>query len=83
MFTLTIKGLWAHKLRYALTSLAIVLGVAFMAGTMVLMPICVRRSFRSSSVMALTRCFPAMSTCIRGSSRKIIFTTLCSAIQAS
>src|SRR6476646_758868 len=36
MFTLTIKGLWAHKLRYALTSLAIVLGVAFMAGTMVL-----------------------------------------------
>ncbi len=36
MFTLTIKGLWAHKVRYALTSLAIVLGVAFMAGTMVL-----------------------------------------------
>ena len=36
MFTLTMKGLWAHKLRYALTSLAIVLGVAFMAGTMVL-----------------------------------------------
>src|SRR5829696_6854959 len=36
MFSLTIKGLWAHKVRYALTSLAIVLGVAFMAGTMVL-----------------------------------------------
>ena len=36
MFTLTIKGLWAHKVRYVLTSLAIVLGVAFMAGTMVL-----------------------------------------------
>jgi putative ABC transport system permease protein len=36
MFALTIKGLWAHKLRYALTGLAVVLGVAFMAGTMVL-----------------------------------------------
>ncbi|MGK2930075.1 MAG: ABC transporter permease [Acidimicrobiales bacterium] len=36
MFSLTVKGLWAHKLRYALTGLAVVLGVAFMAGTMVL-----------------------------------------------
>ncbi len=36
MFTLTLKGLWAHKLRYALTGLAVVLGVAFMSGTMVL-----------------------------------------------
>jgi putative ABC transport system permease protein len=36
MFTLTIKGLWAHKLRYALTGLAVILGVAFMAGTTVL-----------------------------------------------
>src|SRR5918996_2213614 len=36
MYSLTIKGLWAHKLRYALTGLAVVLGVAFMAGTMVL-----------------------------------------------
>lgn len=36
MFSLTIKGLWAHKLRYALTGLAVVLGVAFMSGTMVL-----------------------------------------------
>ncbi len=36
MFSLTLKGLWAHKLRYALTGLAVVLGVAFMAGTMVL-----------------------------------------------
>lgn len=36
MFSLTIKGLWAHKVRYALTGLAVVLGVAFMAGTMVL-----------------------------------------------
>jgi putative ABC transport system permease protein len=36
MLNLTLKGLWAHKLRYALTGLAVVLGVAFMAGTMVL-----------------------------------------------
>ncbi len=36
MFSLTLKGLWAHKLRYALTGLAVVLGVAFMVGTMVL-----------------------------------------------
>ena len=36
MFSLTATGLWAHKLRYALTGLAVVLGVAFMAGTMVL-----------------------------------------------
>ena len=36
MFSLTVKGLWAHKLRYALTGLAVVLGVAFMAGTTVL-----------------------------------------------
>ncbi|QGG94390.1 ABC transporter permease [Actinomarinicola tropica] len=36
MFSLTLKGLWAHKVRYLLTGLAVVLGVAFMAGTMVL-----------------------------------------------
>jgi putative ABC transport system permease protein len=36
MFRLTIKNLWAHKVRLALTGLAVVLGVAFMAGTMVL-----------------------------------------------
>jgi putative ABC transport system permease protein len=36
MFRLTIKGLWAHKLRFVLTGLAVVLGVGFMAGTMVL-----------------------------------------------
>ncbi len=36
MFRLTRKELWAHKLRSALTGLAVVLGVAFMAGTMVL-----------------------------------------------
>ena len=36
MLSLTLKGLRAHKLRYLLTGLAVVLGVAFMAGTMVL-----------------------------------------------
>lgn len=36
MFSLTIKGLLAHKLRFALTGVAIILGVSFMAGTFVL-----------------------------------------------
>jgi len=36
MFTLTIKGLWAHKLRFLLTGLAVILGVSFMSGTMIL-----------------------------------------------
>jgi putative ABC transport system permease protein len=36
MWRLTLKNLWAHKLRLALTGLAVVLGVAFMSGTMVL-----------------------------------------------
>jgi putative ABC transport system permease protein len=36
MWKLTIRGLWAHKLRFTLTGLAVVLGVAFMAGTMIL-----------------------------------------------
>ena len=36
MKNVTIKGLLAHKLRLALTSLAIVLGVTFIAGTFVL-----------------------------------------------
>src|SRR5262245_44480697 len=36
MFRLTFKNLRARKLRFALTGLAVVLGVAFMAGTMVL-----------------------------------------------
>src|SRR4051794_40913359 len=36
MFKLTRKGLWAHKVRFALTGLAVVLGVAFMVGTMIL-----------------------------------------------
>jgi putative ABC transport system permease protein len=36
MFRLTLKNLWAHKVRFALTGVAVVLGVAFMAGTMVL-----------------------------------------------
>lgn len=36
MGRVTIKGLLAHKLRFALTALAVLLGVAFMSGTMVL-----------------------------------------------
>src|SRR5918995_6318677 len=36
MGRVTIKGLLAHKLRFALTALAVILGVAFMSGTMVL-----------------------------------------------
>jgi len=36
MWRLTVKNLWAHKVRFALTGVAVVLGVAFMAGTMVL-----------------------------------------------
>jgi putative ABC transport system permease protein len=36
MARFTIKGLLAHKLRFLLTALAVMLGVAFMSGTMVL-----------------------------------------------
>jgi putative ABC transport system permease protein len=36
MFRLTVRGLWAHKLRFLLTGVAVVLGVAFMSGTMIL-----------------------------------------------
>jgi putative ABC transport system permease protein len=36
MWNATIKGLLAHKLRLALTGLAIVLGVTFVTGTLVL-----------------------------------------------
>ena len=36
MRRVTIKGLLAHKLRFALTALAVMLGVAFMSGTMIL-----------------------------------------------
>jgi putative ABC transport system permease protein len=36
MWNVTLKGLLAHKLRLALTALAIVLGVTFIAGTLVL-----------------------------------------------
>ncbi|HTD50577.1 MAG TPA: FtsX-like permease family protein [Acidimicrobiia bacterium] len=36
MWKVTRKGLAAHKLRFALTALAVFLGVAFMSGTMVL-----------------------------------------------
>ena len=36
MWKVTRKGLAAHKLRFALTALAVFLGVAFMSGTLVL-----------------------------------------------
>ena len=36
MFRVTVKGLLAHKSRLAITALAVMLGVAFMAGTFVL-----------------------------------------------
>src|SRR4051812_43686172 len=36
MFRTTLRGLWSHKLRLVATSLAVILGVAFMAGTPVL-----------------------------------------------
>ena len=35
MFRASLKGVWAHKLRLALTALAIVLGVGFISGTYV------------------------------------------------
>lgn len=36
MFKLTLKGLFAHKLRFALTALAVMLGVSFLSGTLIL-----------------------------------------------
>lgn len=36
MWRITLKGIVAHRLRYALTALAVLLGVAFIAGTYVL-----------------------------------------------
>ena len=36
MWRVTLKGLLGHKLRFMLTGLAVLLGVAFMAGTLVL-----------------------------------------------
>ncbi len=36
MWRITLKGVVAHRLRYALTALAVLLGVAFIAGTLVL-----------------------------------------------
>jgi putative ABC transport system permease protein len=36
VFKLTLKGLFAHKLRFALTALAVMLGVSFLSGTLVL-----------------------------------------------
>jgi len=36
MFTATIRGMLAHKLRLALTSASIALGIAFLSGTFML-----------------------------------------------
>ena len=36
MWKVTLKGLLAHKLRLALTALAIILGVTFISGSLVL-----------------------------------------------
>src|SRR5687768_10070294 len=36
MLRLTRKELWAHKLRFALTGLAVVLGIGFLSGTQIL-----------------------------------------------
>jgi putative ABC transport system permease protein len=36
MFSLTLKSIRANKVRFVLTGLAVLLGVAFMAGTFVL-----------------------------------------------
>ena len=36
MWRVTFKGILAHKLRFVLTGVAVVLGVAFMSGTLVL-----------------------------------------------
>ncbi|HEV7526347.1 MAG TPA: hypothetical protein VGP92_15360, partial [Acidimicrobiia bacterium] len=36
MWKVTLKGLAGHKLRFVLTGLAVILGVSFIAGTLVL-----------------------------------------------
>src|SRR4051812_6998368 len=36
MFKVTIKGILAHKVRFLLTGVAVILGVAFISGTLVL-----------------------------------------------
>ncbi len=36
MWKVTLKGLWSHKVRFLLTGVAVVLGVAFVTGTLVL-----------------------------------------------
>ena len=45
MWLVTIKGLLAHKLRLAMTALAVVLGVAFVAGSFILTDT-IERSFQ-------------------------------------
>ena len=36
MFKVTLKGILAHKIRFLLTGVAVILGVAFISGTLVL-----------------------------------------------
>jgi len=36
MWKVTLKGLWAKKVRFLMTGIAVVLGVSFVAGTLVL-----------------------------------------------
>ena len=54
MWRATIKGLLAHKLRLALTALAIVLGVTFVSGTLVLTDTLRRRSRPCSATSTRT-----------------------------
>ena len=46
MWKVAIKGILAHKFRIVLTSIAVVLGVSFMAGTLVLSDTISRKSAR-------------------------------------
>ena len=58
MWKVTRKGLAGHKLRFVLTALAVVLGVSFISGTLVLYgddPKDVRRPVRRTSTAAPTR----------------------------
>ena len=54
MLTLTLRGILAHKLRLLLTALAVMLGVAFMAGTLVLTDT-MQASLRPASSATRTR----------------------------
>ena len=37
MWKVTLKGIWAKKVRFLLTGIAVMLGVAFVSGTFVLL----------------------------------------------